>query len=121
MPPAQTSHTHGFLPEEIELSPQLIHRKTDKVMGGSGSPNVPLLDQTFPIDLVWRNIMLYTYLHLAAVYGLFQLLTGQVMLQTIAWGNSFKQYLFLILISEILLDFKIEFDLFCQQHFFYSL
>lgn len=38
------------------------------------------------VDLVWRNIILFTYLHSAALYGGYLWLSGEVMWQTFLWG-----------------------------------
>jgi len=85
MPPSpQSSEKVEFIPEEVvELSRELTQRKgTEKI-----EPEEKLLiDQTLPIQLVWRNIILYSYLHVAAIYGLYLFLSGQVMLQTVLWG-----------------------------------
>lgn len=41
------------------------------------------------IQLVWRNIILFAYVHLAAVYGAFLLFTS-ARLYTILFGNTFS-------------------------------
>ena len=38
-------------------------------------------------DIVWKNVYLFIYLHIASAYGLYLLVTGQVMWQTIIWGK----------------------------------
>lgn len=40
------------------------------------------------VDIVWRNIILFTYLHTAALYGGYLWVTGQVMWQTFLWGQN---------------------------------
>ncbi|ODM96417.1 Acyl-CoA Delta(11) desaturase [Orchesella cincta] len=44
------------------------------------------MDGDARVDIVWRNVALFTYLHLAAFYGGYLLITGQVMWQTFLWG-----------------------------------
>ncbi len=48
---------------------------------------VDVMDIPNRIDLVWRNIYLFIYLHIAAAYGLYLLATGNVMWQTVIWGE----------------------------------
>jgi len=54
--------------------------------GRGKSPTIPLMDQQFPLKIAWRNVIFFIYLHLAAVYGLFLVFTGQIMWETIVWG-----------------------------------
>ena len=39
------------------------------------------------VQIVWRNIGLFVFLHSGALYGLFLCLTGQVMWQTAVFGK----------------------------------
>lgn len=48
---------------------------------------VDVMDIPNRIDLVWRNIYLFIYLHIAAAYGLYLFVTGNVMWQTVIWGE----------------------------------
>jgi len=48
---------------------------------------IPLIDQTFPVRIVWRNVILFANLHLAAAFGLYLFVTGNVMWQTVLWGK----------------------------------
>jgi hypothetical protein len=40
-----------------------------------------------PLEIVWRNIGLFIYLHVAAAAGLYFLFTGQVQWKTFAWSK----------------------------------
>ena len=40
-----------------------------------------------PLQLVWRNVLLFIYLHLAGLYGAWLWVSGQVMWQTFVWGK----------------------------------
>lgn len=48
---------------------------------------VPLIEQEFPVQIVWRNVGLFAYLHLATIFGLYLFVTGQVMWKTAIWGK----------------------------------
>lgn len=39
-----------------------------------------------PLRLVWRNILLFAYLHLAAIYGLYLAITAAKW-RTLVWGK----------------------------------
>jgi len=39
------------------------------------------------LQLVWRNIFIFIYLHIAALYGGYLWVSGQVMLKTFLWGE----------------------------------
>jgi hypothetical protein len=39
------------------------------------------------LQIVWRNVILFIYLHGAAVYGGYLWLSGEVMWQTFLWGK----------------------------------
>jgi hypothetical protein len=45
------------------------------------------MDGYSKLDIVWRNVAIFVYLHLAALYGAYLWLSGQVMWQTFLWGN----------------------------------
>ena len=62
----------------------------------SGSASVtplPLIEQEFPVRIVWRNVGLFLYLHAAALVGLYFLLMGHVMWQTMVWGKKYSNKL----------------------------
>jgi len=40
-----------------------------------------------PVEIVWRNVALFVYLHMAGAYGGYLFLTGSVMWQTALWGE----------------------------------
>lgn len=46
------------------------------------------------IQLVWRNIILFIYVHLAAVYGAYLMLTFQARLYTVIFGKLFCIFFF---------------------------
>ncbi len=39
------------------------------------------------VEMVWRNVILFAYLHTAALYGGYLWVSGQVMWQTFVWGK----------------------------------
>lgn len=63
---------------------KLLNRKP----GEEPKDEVNVMDLEVPLEIVWRNVALFAYLHIAAVYGLYLFLTGQVMWQTFLWGRS---------------------------------
>jgi len=40
-----------------------------------------------PLEIVWRNVWLFAYLHAAALVGLYLLAIGQVQWKTVVWGK----------------------------------
>jgi stearoyl-CoA desaturase (delta-9 desaturase) len=42
-------------------------------------------------QIVWRNVILFAYLHLAAVYGAYLMLTSSKILTTV-WGVYFNKF-----------------------------
>lgn len=38
-------------------------------------------------QIVWRNIFIFIYLHIAAFYGLYYLITLKAQWRTVLWGN----------------------------------
>jgi len=47
------------------------------------------MDGEGKVEIVWRNIFLFAYLHTAALYGGYLWVTGEVMWQTFVWGLMF--------------------------------
>lgn len=47
----------------------------------------PLNNTPAPLQIVYRNVLLFIYLHVAALYGAYLWVSGQVMLKTFLWGN----------------------------------
>ncbi|KAL0274799.1 UNVERIFIED_CONTAM: hypothetical protein PYX00_002838 [Menopon gallinae] len=45
-------------------------------------------EEHYEWNICWRNVLAFLYLHVTAVYGLFLLLTGHVMLYTFVWNIS---------------------------------
>jgi len=43
-------------------------------------------DSTYRLEIVWRNVLVFVYLHIAAVYGGYLMLTAAKW-YTVAWGN----------------------------------
>lgn len=115
MPPAPTTtktltaSTNGTLiksPEDFKLDDSLSNGKptttltngsASKRRGASESKNekneVAKTEKEVDmhgdagVDIVWRNVILFAYLHTAALYGGYLWLSGQVMWQTFLWGN----------------------------------
>ena len=94
MVPAPTSSTTTMTttpPPKTKVFPATeervrpVPRKTIWTLDDSST--VPVMDRVVPTIIVWRNVALFAYLHLAAVYGGFLLVTGQVMWQTFLWGT----------------------------------
>jgi len=81
--PPKTIH---FQKDSTEETTQTIRRKT---IWTKEEDTTPVLDRVVPTVIVWRNVALFVYLHLAAVYGGYLLFTGQVMLPTFFWGVLF--------------------------------
>ncbi|ODN03861.1 Acyl-CoA Delta(11) desaturase [Orchesella cincta] len=46
---------------------------------------VDIMDIPATVDIVWRNVFLFVYLHVFSAYGLYLLFTGQVLWQTVIW------------------------------------
>jgi fatty-acid desaturase len=87
MPPAQkTENVDWVKVVSGQTHHQPLDMKTNESVKEPATSTVPLIDQTFPIQLVWRNIVLFVYLHGAALYGMYLLLTGHIMIQTVIWG-----------------------------------
>jgi hypothetical protein len=43
-----------------------------------------------PLEIVWRNVWLFVYLHAAALVGLYLFFTGQVQWKTLIWSMMQK-------------------------------
>lgn len=108
-----TASTNGTLiksPEEFKLDDSLSNGKptstlTNGVANGSaskrrgasetknGKNEVSKLEKEVDmygqggVDIVWRNVILFAYLHTAALYGGYLWVSGQVMWQTFLWGK----------------------------------
>jgi len=94
MPPAHTTPISATpaptsQKQKHEEYKQLIHRKAPSKPVLEDGAEVPIMDQVFPVQIVWRNVALFVYLHLAAVYGGYLFFTGQVMWQTFLWAAAF--------------------------------
>lgn len=69
-----------------ETPSNLTERKvSDKKAGDEGE--IDVMDIPPFVDIVWRNVFLFIYLHILSAYGLYLLVTGQVMWQTIIWSK----------------------------------
>jgi len=51
------------------------------------APEIPLIDQTFPLEIYWTNVLLCVGVHAVALYGLYLGLTV-VMWKTWLWSKS---------------------------------
>lgn len=71
----------------VSVTTGVLHEHDEEV----NSSDVPVLEikkpGDFKLQLVWRNIILFAYLHLSAVYGLYLMFTS-AKLSTTAWGKS---------------------------------
>lgn len=72
---------------EVSVSGVLDERDAETVDGGLEKPQQGYAGRR-KIRLVWRNIILFIYLHLAAVYGLWLLLTSAKLITSI-FGEQF--------------------------------
>lgn len=72
---------------EVSVSGVLDERDAETVDGGLEKPQQGYAGRR-KIRLVWRNIILFIYLHLAAVYGLWLLLTSAKLITSI-FGKQF--------------------------------
>jgi stearoyl-CoA desaturase (delta-9 desaturase) len=61
--------------------------ETSKMDAPKKDEEIDVMDIPQRVDLVWRNIYLFIYLHIAAAYGLYLLVTGNVMWQTVIWAG----------------------------------
>jgi hypothetical protein len=54
-----------------------------------------------PLEVVWKNVLLFAVIHTFSIYGLYLFITGEVQWRTVLWsmlywnfeGNPFKDYL----------------------------
>lgn len=93
MPPTSTTtltssqeHRTLFHSEPREL--KAINRKPS-VTETKKDDQVNVMDATVPLQIVWRNVGLFVYLHLAALYGGYLFLTGHVKWQTFLLGTLY--------------------------------
>jgi len=93
--PAQTQQQHQQNHDD-ESDYKLIQRNqpsksTQQIdeNNDATTSQIPLIDRVFPVQIVWRNVALFTYLHLSALVGGYLLITGQVMFNTFLWGALF--------------------------------
>ena len=70
----------------VPLRDSKLNRKP--ILDDTANDDVNVMDMEVPLQIVWRNVALFAYLHLAAVYGLYLFVMGQVMWQTFLWGRS---------------------------------
>lgn len=89
MPPNATSVATGVLNEDDA-----------ETIDGGLLVNVTELKKAEPrkVKLVWRNIIAFSYLHIAAVYGAWLTLTS-AMWPTIAFGESYTSSFLLFCLS----------------------
>jgi hypothetical protein len=40
-----------------------------------------------PVEIVWRNVLIYSYLHVASFYGVYLFVCGQVRWITVIWSK----------------------------------
>jgi len=95
MAPTSTTTTLSPLPKQSiyqsePLRERIVSRKVTGTEDEVTSANV--MDMVVPTQIVWRNVALFAYLHLAAVYGLYLFLTAQVMWQTFLWGKFLLEF-----------------------------
>lgn len=74
------------IPENKDLTQSITQRMTEQ-KNEKSEDKVDVMSLPSKVDLVWRNIYLFIYLHAAAAIGLYLLVTGQVMWQTIIWSK----------------------------------
>ncbi|CAG7727868.1 unnamed protein product, partial [Allacma fusca] len=59
----------------------------NNILKGQSTPNEERKAE--PVIIVWKNILRYGYIHVAAGYGLYLLLIGQVQWRTVLWAQMF--------------------------------
>jgi stearoyl-CoA desaturase (delta-9 desaturase) len=73
--------------QEVTLRRGISSGENAKAFVGQTKNVVKDDDEEFPpLQIVWRNVGLFIYLHTAAAYGAYLWLSGQVMWQTFIWG-----------------------------------
>jgi stearoyl-CoA desaturase (delta-9 desaturase) len=99
MPPAHTSVK--TVSSSVTTTGSVVHESTVKLVNrvatdseattttDSKTEEVPLIEQTFPTVIVWRNVALFAYLHLSSLYGAYLFFTGNVMWKTFLCGVIF--------------------------------
>lgn len=70
----------------VRTSGVLDEQDVETVDGGLMEPE-KVIAKSRKFELVWRNIILMTLLHIQAVYGVYLLLFGNVMWKTIIFGK----------------------------------
>ena len=75
--------------EDDQFKPRTIMRKEivrpqpeEKQEDSNKDPS-----KEYRLEIVWRNVMVFVYLHVAAVYGFYLLLTAAKW-STVAWSND---------------------------------
>jgi len=75
--------------EDDQFKPRTIMRKEivrpqpeEKQEDSNKDPS-----KEYRLEIVWRNVMVFVYLHVAAVYGFYLLLTAAKW-NTVAWSND---------------------------------
>lgn len=80
--------------KELDVNGVLNETDAETIDGGLSKPVVKFAERR-KLKLVWRNIILFAYLHVAAIYGLWLMLTSAKW-ATGAFGESdislFKSY-----------------------------
>lgn len=69
----------------VSMPTGVLH-ETDEDINVESLPQKPKEQNDRKVQLVWRNIILFAYLHLAAVYGLYLLFTSAKLL-TVVFGK----------------------------------
>ena len=93
IPDNEANNNVKVLPSEPDASSHLAASEAVTGMYLNDSTQqqaeIPLIDQTFPTVIVWKNVLLFIYLHAAAIYGAYLFVTGQVYLLSFIWGVPF--------------------------------
>jgi len=94
MPPAHTSVKEVSQNVTTVVHTEQTVKLTNRVPKTTESEektesDIPLIEQTFPTVIVWRNVALFIYLHLSSLYGAYLFFTGNVMWKTFLCGVIF--------------------------------
>lgn len=95
-----TGGTNGTISKATDAPSKMNGISSNGKLNNNGSLKSPISDKNSNIikesnlidvddrlQIVWRNVILFIYLHGAAVYGGYLWLSGEVMWQTFLWGN----------------------------------
>jgi len=89
MPPQSATTTTTITETQESLLKPTKEAKKQTINPLSGLPLAEDIHSDYnpPLEIVWRNVALFVYLHAAALVGLGLLFTGHVKWQTFVWSK----------------------------------